>query len=56
MILEQGDFAEVQTDNDYDPRTISVGEKVLLYKAGKSGLVTVKIGERGKTRFQIELN
>lgn len=56
MILKQGDFAEVQTDNDYDPRTISVGEKVLLYKAGKSGLVTVKIGERGKTRFQIELN
>lgn len=56
MILEQGDFAEIQTDNDYDPRTVSVGEKVLLYKAGKSGSVTVKIGEKGKTRFLIELN
>lgn len=56
MVLEQGDFAEVQTDYDYDPRTVSVGEKVFLYKAGKSGSVTVKIGERGKTRYQIELS
>lgn len=56
LMLKEGDFAEVQTENDYDPRTISVGEKVFLYRAGKSGSVTVKIGERGKTRFQIELN
>ena len=56
MVLEQGDFADVQTDNDYDPRTVSVGEKVFLYKAGKSGSVTVKIGERGKTRYQIDLS
>ena len=56
MVLEQGDFADVQTDNDYDPLTVSVGEKVFLYKAGKSGSVTVKIGERGKTRYQIDLS
>lgn len=56
MVLEQGDFADVQTDNDFDPRTVSVGEKVFLYKAGKSGSVTVKIGEKGKTRFQIDMN
>lgn len=56
MVLEQGAFADVQTDNDYDPRTVSVGEKVFLYKAGKSGSVTVKIGERGKTRYQIDLS
>lgn len=56
MVLEQGDFADVQTDNDFDPRTVSVGEKVFLYKAGKSGSVSVKIGEKGKTRFQIDMN
>lgn len=56
MVLEQGDFADVQTDNDYDPRTVSVGEKVFLYRAGKSGSVTVKIGEKGKTRYQIDLS
>ena len=56
MVLEQGDFAEIQTDLFFDPRTVSVGEKIFLYKAGKSGSVTVKIGERGKTRYQIELS
>lgn len=56
MVLEQGDFADVQTDNDYDPRTVSVGEKVFLYKAGKAGQVSVKITEKGKPRYQIELS
>lgn len=56
LVLEQGDFAELQTDNDYDPRTISIGEKTFLYKPGKTGLVTVKIGSKGQNRYQIELN
>ena len=56
LCLEKGSFADVETDFDDDPRTISAGESILLCPAGQSADVKVRIKEKGKTDYKITLN
>ena len=54
--LEQGGFADVETNYDCEPRTISVGESVFLCAPGKSTAVNIRIREKGKTDYKISLD
>ena len=54
--LQQGGFADVETDYDDEPRTISVGESVFLCAPGKSTAVNIRIKEKGKTDYKISLD
>lgn len=54
--LEQGAFADVETDYDDEPKTISVGESVFLCAPGKSTAVNIRIKEKGKTDYKISLD
>ena len=54
--LEQGGFADVETDYDDEPRTISVGESIFLCAPGKSTAVNIRIKEKGKTDYKISLD
>lgn len=54
--LVQGGFADVETDYDDEPRTISVGESAFLCAPGKSTAVNIRIKEKGKTDYKISLD
>lgn len=54
--LEQGGFADIETDYDDEPRTISVGESAFLCSPGKSTVVNIRINERGKSNYKISLD
>lgn len=56
LLLEQGTFADVQTDYDDEPHTISIGESSFLCAPGKSIAVNVRIKEKGKTDYKISLD
>lgn len=56
LMLGQGTFADVQTDYDDEPRTISIGESSFLCAPGKSIAVNVRIKEKGKTDYKISLD
>ena len=56
LLLEQGTFADVQTDYDDEPRTISIGESAFLCAPGKSIAVNVRIKEKGKTDYKISID
>ena len=54
--LEHGGFADIETDYDDEPRTISVGESAFLCAPGKSTAVNIRIKEKGKTDYKISLD
>lgn len=56
LCLEQGTFADVETDYDDEPRTIAVGESAFLCAPGKSTAVNIRIKEKGKTDYKIALD
>lgn len=55
LALEQGTFADVEIDGD-EPKTLSVGDKIFICKAGSASVVDVRIKERGQTDYKISLN
>lgn len=56
LCLEQGTFADVETDYDDEPRTLAVGESAFLCAPGKATAVNVRIKEKGKTDYKISLD
>ena len=55
LTLEQGTFADVEIDGD-EPKTLSIGDKIFICKAGSAAVVDIRIKEKGKTDYKISLN
>lgn len=56
LSLEQGTFADIESDYYEEPHTITIGESIYICPAGQSSMVNIRIKEKGKTDYKISMN